>query len=61
MDDPGQSGVDRPEGSSSLSKIRTETSELRKVQRADLKLGEKIIPSFTYLVYWIIIAHKSDI
>lgn len=48
-------------GWTSLSRMRTETSESRRVQRAELKLGEKIIPSFTYLVYGIIIAHKSDI
>lgn len=61
MDGLGQSGVDKPERSSYLSRMRTETSESRRVQRAELKLGEKIIPSFTYLVYGIVIAHKSDI
>lgn len=61
MNSLGQSGVDKPEGSSSLSRMRTETFESRRIQKAELKLGAKIIPFFTYLVYWIIIARKRDI
>lgn len=48
MNSLGQSGVDKPEGSSSLSRMRTETSESRRIQKAELKLGAKIIPFFTF-------------